>query len=969
VESVRQGFKNSQPVLKKKKIINSFLDKTIKNNKKCYTETITTSYYDINSMYTWLQDNKILITNDLQLYLNIKTEIIKENLLCVTTNVDHLVGQIRVMLLQKPISFHKKHFKGEINNMNQQIDQIEVFLNKLQLQIPNIQFWLPKDNFFLDILTFVQSELLVLEDFIPLTKFKTINYFKFDDQFRLLENSFTVLNRTNYISSIKYHTAYLMAYALENELPKKPNDYIGSPFIWSGPIKYFLKNILNRKGKQAYQLGFTYLQGIKRGCQMVPQAFLDKAIIDHARIMQEKPKHNMNDIQDIFYTSVLSLPSRVKKFSFTKIYEPSHSSSYEKTNDEGGQYHEIIQNLGLEREPNFVIREGKVDVNYQYNVPKDIHDKLYELYLEQNSLDEINQRKLYTSVIPLSEPLKVRTITKAEALPSYLAKSFQVVIKDYINSLSSMVLTTRPLEINDFKDVYKKQSLLQEKYNFRFNNHVSGDYKSATDKLNINLTKLIFKQLLKIFKVEQKFQILFESVLYEQLLTYPKHYTYLLKKEFPDIILDDEGRFVIQQQNGQLMGSILSFPILCLANLICYKVALENYISSICSKKVILSYEELPVLINGDDIYFMTNNEFYKFWLNIIGIAGFELSIGKNYVHNKVFTINSQCFMIKNEAEMLIEEIGYLNLGLLINQSKSGILKKEKPVWDNYNKLTSKCFSPSQTHNNFLFYNTNLIKKITKNGNYNLFLPKLLGGLGFIKPEGVKVNLTHFQTQFASFLHNYNEEFQVPRFINEEESSFKAPFQGNYQVMKVPLYNVLGKNEKLKIGNSNPPFILQPIILNKLVYRAYNNDILRIFRKSKKNYTSRIFFSLDKAFKNQYDYQYIYKFSNNIEKDILDNRIIVYSKMLNIPVEEMFENYINNNKYIKLNKLLVYRRFRNLFKLNEENSIITGVLSEHQKIVILTQNSEYTSRNNLSEQNEQTNQILSEITKERQESE
>jgi hypothetical protein len=75
------------------------------------------------------------------------------------------------------------------------------------------------------------------------------------------------------------------------------------------------------------------------------------------------------------------------------------------------------------------------------------------------------------------------------------------------------------------------------------------------------------------------------------------------------------------------MGSILSFPILCVVNLLCYWRAVERY----WGKQV--SLRKLQVLINGDDILFRANARLYAIWQEEIKEVGFELSVGKNYIH------------------------------------------------------------------------------------------------------------------------------------------------------------------------------------------------------------------------------------------------------------------------------------------------------------------------------------------------
>jgi hypothetical protein len=92
-------------------------------------------------------------------------------------------------------------------------------------------------------------------------------------------------------------------------------------------------------------------------------------------------------------------------------------------------------------------------------------------------------------------------------------------------------------------------------------------------------------------------------------------------------------------KNGQLMGSILSFPVLCAINLASYWCALEEYTG--CTYKK----EELPCLINGDDILFKSNDAFYTVWQKWITKAGFTLSVGKNYISPHFITVNSESWL------------------------------------------------------------------------------------------------------------------------------------------------------------------------------------------------------------------------------------------------------------------------------------------------------------------------------------
>lgn len=139
----------------------------------------------------------------------------------------------------------------------------------------------------------------------------------------------------------------------------------------------------------------------------------------------------------------------------------------------------------------------------------------------------------------------------------------------------------------------------------------------------------------------------------------------------------------IEQQNGQLMGNVLSFPLLCLANLCCFWLAVEEY------EGRNVSFRELPpVRINGDDILFMSpDDRFYQIWAQWAARFGFELSVGKNLVSEDLMQINSAMFrtvLRKFEPQLLgkdelvecsyllgIREVPFVNFGLITNRKKN----------------------------------------------------------------------------------------------------------------------------------------------------------------------------------------------------------------------------------------------------------------------------------------------------------
>lgn len=126
--------------------------------------------------------------------------------------------------------------------------------------------------------------------------------------------------------------------------------------------------------------------------------------------------------------------------------------------------------------------------------------------------------------------------------------------------------------------------------------------------------------------------------LYEQNLVYPPGV-------FEDI--DSETGWnttdtPVKQITGQLMGSVLSFPILCAANFTCFVKAVTRRCHALGIKRPRLA--DLRCLINGDDILFVCDQELYFIWLEEIALVGFTLSPGKNLVSSTYFTINSTLY-------------------------------------------------------------------------------------------------------------------------------------------------------------------------------------------------------------------------------------------------------------------------------------------------------------------------------------
>nr|UJQ91962.1 MAG: putative RNA-dependent RNA polymerase [Botourmiaviridae sp.] len=138
---------------------------------------------------------------------------------------------------------------------------------------------------------------------------------------------------------------------------------------------------------------------------------------------------------------------------------------------------------------------------------------------------------------------------------------------------------------------------------------VSGDYESATDCLNLDVSKHILACVLR--RCSHVPIAVREAALSSL-----------------DGVLLHRGK-EYRQERGTLMGSLLSFPILCLTNYLAFRFFVRR---------------EVPVRINGDDIVFRCRPAEYRQWAAGVGSTGLRLSVGKTMVRQSYFSLNSTFF-------------------------------------------------------------------------------------------------------------------------------------------------------------------------------------------------------------------------------------------------------------------------------------------------------------------------------------
>jgi len=138
---------------------------------------------------------------------------------------------------------------------------------------------------------------------------------------------------------------------------------------------------------------------------------------------------------------------------------------------------------------------------------------------------------------------------------------------------------------------------------------VSGDYESATDNLNNHVQSFLLERVLSHCGFVPQSVCDFAVRSLSPTLTY-------------------DGRSY-EMKSGQMMGFLLSFPLLCLVNYVTFKFFVRR---------------PVPVRINGDDIVFRASREEFEIWAAGVSRSGLTLSLGKTMVSRSYFTLNSTLF-------------------------------------------------------------------------------------------------------------------------------------------------------------------------------------------------------------------------------------------------------------------------------------------------------------------------------------
>jgi hypothetical protein len=340
--------------------------------------------------------------------------------------------------------------------------------------------------------------------------------------------------------------------------------------------------------------------------------------------------------------------------------------------------------------------------------------------LWRRMMDLTKQELNLAKPVALPEALKIRVITKGPAFTQTVLRGLQRKMHTILrNHPAFSLIGSGAVNSKYMRDRLGILLTGTDAY-------LSGDYKNATNNLKSWVSETIADAICDELNIQG-----YEKQLFVGNLT--KHW------------LEDEEGNVFQQQTGQLMGSVTSFPILCIANatLSCWAYEID--------KMKVTTLKDWPGMINGDDIAMKCTAKGRDAWRAITQFAGLEESVGKTYFSKEFVNINStnfnrdevnpESFLDEDENGLIhirtspFVETKYVNMGLMNGLKRSGLSiglnDQDDPsnnIGTRYRKLIRTCPSSmvEEVHKGFIDRHRDFMTKTR----LPWYVPEWIGGLG-----------------------------------------------------------------------------------------------------------------------------------------------------------------------------------------------------------------------------------------------
>jgi len=413
--------------------------------------------------------------------------------------------------------------------------------------------------------------------------------------------------------------------------------------------------------------------------------------------------------------------------------------------------------------------------------------------------------RIKCKVVGILEPLKVRIITKGEAIPYYISTIYQKALASIIKNYPCFRLLGRTVSPTDLYDIANNLPKWDTEGNFGW---ASSDFTGASDGSHQNINDAILKILVS--KIDSRLanvvtacnapheveystpspidylhylldqgNITSETCYYMLRLFDPvtpsSIYQKYLKKH--KLLIGEYKKLpkVVIQQQGTLMGSKTSFPLLSIYVLLAHVMNLRR----LGDHRPLWSLME-GVLINGDDRLTISTSSTEKNFATTCIELGMSLSPGKSFWHETFANINSKNYIfdfaknilrlngvpyhvpfgwdkISSRSKTCPKFVPYLNISLVNDQRKVAKVAEEKIEGPRHiaviNPILESCYSNKQQIAVLAYYLERWSPALRKECiGRNLFVSHGLGGWGVVPPVSWVWHATLAQRKLAAVL-------------------------------------------------------------------------------------------------------------------------------------------------------------------------------------------------------------------------
>jgi hypothetical protein len=498
-----------------------------------------------------------------------------------------------------------------------------------------------------------------------------------------------ILSFWNYWSGIPYQH--------NSDFPwlEKPGELLkGRAYRWLRTRQYDFEGLMN-----------TMLIGVKGGCPRPTDEILEKALdewkrdlfytledwkdsynldypdplgpLDHLRYRQERDDVLLMEIEYQLEKLLDTYPKVTVAEVLLEPAVPSTSSNYVNDRADGGTVGTMLGDPEFQsyircHQIDLDAKVEAIEVSYVPSLKKGNRVKYFPVAKYEYDSNEIRVNYAHTFLyaynrcngemqlvepVALAEALKVRIITKMPAWSTFVMSGFMSPLRRILRRDPRFTLTGREIDQKIIDQVFPNLRPI-----------MSGDYVKSTDKLRSKYVKCCVEVLCRtVFSDIVSFFPGFKDLFYR---TLSSNYCYELAckctyKQRHDLSYHcpcSRGTLLMQRR-GQLMGSVSSFPVLCLLNY------------ALCANAMTRNPPEWRenILVNGDDCVFEACEEAKKKWENDGRTMGLEPSPGKCRYSMRECQMNSRTFV----ADLPPREfcMGWLAPTFLIDR-ESGLKEK-----------------------------------------------------------------------------------------------------------------------------------------------------------------------------------------------------------------------------------------------------------------------------------------------------